>query len=172
MRREQLEQLLSEVVRVMGTREVVVIGSQCVHAVTDAAPAEVLISLECDVLVSPGQVADRLRAELGPTSPFRAEHGTYVDAVNEDFPTLPRGWRSRLQRIGTGRVLGECLEIHDLVVSKLAAGRLKDYELVAALITRKLVDVTRVRERIGEIEELRMKAILLARLQIVLESVP
>lgn len=63
--------------------------------------------------------------------------------------------REQLEQLlgGVGRVMGT-------LVSKLAAGRLKDYELVAALITQKLVDVTRVRERIGEIEELRMKAIL------------
>jgi len=166
MRREQLELALREATRIARS-ELVVIGSQCVHAVTDAAPAEVVMSLECDVLLE-GPQADAVREELGPTSEFRAQHGTYVDVVSPRFPFLPPGWEGRLQPLG----LSKCLELHDLAVSKLAAGRLKDYELVAALIARKLVDVAVLRERINLSEELRMRAILLARLQIVLESNP
>ncbi len=58
----------------------------------------------------------------------------------------------------------------DLAVSKLAAGRLKDNEMVAALLHGGLVQVETLRERILEAPEARMRAVLLARLQIVLES--
>jgi hypothetical protein len=58
----------------------------------------------------------------------------------------------------------------NLVLWKLAAGQLKDNELVAALIDRELVDLDTVRTRIGSIADLHLRAVLLARLQIVLES--
>jgi hypothetical protein len=51
-----------------------------------------------------------------------------------------------------------------------AAGRLKDYELIAALVQRGLVDPSVVRERIDGFEEARLRAVLLARMQIVEES--
>ncbi len=56
-------------------------------------------------------------------------------------------------------------------MSKLAAGRLKDYELVAVLLGRELANIDVVRSRIGSVSDLNMRAILLARLQIVLGSV-
>jgi hypothetical protein len=59
--------------------------------------------------------------------------------------------------------------VHDLAVAKLAAGRLKDYELIAALVQRGLIDPSVVRERIGGFEEARLHAVL-ARMQIVEES--
>ena len=63
-----------------------------------------------------------------------------------------------------------CLEIHDLVLSKLAAGRLKDYELIAVLLDRTLAELAAVRDRIAAVPDLHMRAVLAARLQIVLEG--
>lgn len=171
MRRAQLEEVLVAAARVAGKNELVVIGSQAVHAVTDAAPAEVLVSLECDVLFEEGDEAgDAIRRELGPASAFRSEHGFYVDAVPPGLPVLPGGWRARLQTIDAQGVLARCLEVHDLAVAKLAAGRLKDYELTAALLDRRLISAEAIRERIATFPEDRLRAVLLARLQIVLES--
>ena len=50
MRREQLEQLIGEAARSSGGAELIVIGSQSVHAATTEIPAEVVMSLECDFL--------------------------------------------------------------------------------------------------------------------------
>ena len=92
MRKRQLEDLLGEVARVSGGRDVVIIGSQCVHAVTEDAPAEVVISLECDLVIDDAEVAERLEAELGAVSAYRSAHGVYVDVVSASFPFLPDGW--------------------------------------------------------------------------------
>lgn len=51
MKRDLLLELLVEVARIAGDRELVMIGSQVVHAVTGEAPAEVLMSRECDLLL-------------------------------------------------------------------------------------------------------------------------
>jgi hypothetical protein len=53
-----------------------------------------------------------------------------------------------------------------LVVSKLAAGRLKDYEFIAAMLMAKLARAEEVANRIQSFRELRTRAWLLARLQI------
>jgi len=172
MRRGLVENLLRELARVSGKREVVIIGSQSIHAVAGKLPAEVLMSVEVDLLMEEDDPAEaRIEAELGRRSAFQAEHGVYVDLVRSSFPYLPDGWEGRLRDIDLGVLRARCLEIHDLAVSKLAAGRLKDNELVAALIGHKLLDIDTVRERIGATADTHMRAILLARLQIVLESI-
>jgi hypothetical protein len=148
------------------------IGSQCVHAATDAPPADVLMSRECDILVDDSDpVRERIHAELGARSRHHDEYGTYVDTVPPTFPFLPNGWELRAKVLEHGDLKIRCLELHDLVLSKLAAGRLKDNELIAALIHYKLVDVETARARIIAVSDLHMRAILLARLQIVLENI-
>jgi hypothetical protein len=94
----------------------------------------------------------------------------YVDAVSSTFPFLPAGWEQRLVPFGPDVPQVKCLEIHDLVLSKLVAGRLKDYELVGVLLDRAIADLAIVRDRIAAVADLHMRAILRARLQIVLES--
>jgi hypothetical protein len=171
MRRTQLAELLGALERITGTRDVIVIGSQCVHAVTGDPPGEVLMSVECDVLVDEGELSEQIDRELGPTSEFQAEHGVYVDTVPATFPFLPDGWQERAVPLADGPSPVRCLELHDLALSKLAAGRLKDNEMVAALVDRKLVELATLRARVTAVADPHLRAILLARLQIVLESV-
>ena len=98
MKREQFEELVQSVGRAAGRTELVVIGSQAVHAVTDAAPAEVLVSLECDLLLDEEDAAaDNIRRRFGPQSPFRNERGFYADVVPPRLPLLVEGWTERLQ---------------------------------------------------------------------------
>jgi len=172
MKHAELEDLLRELGRVLGKCELAMIGSQCVHAATDTPPAEVLMSRECDILVEDSDpVRERIDTELGETSPYHEEHGTFIDTVSPSFPFLPDDWERRANMLASGDMKIRCLELHDLVLSKLAAGRLKDNELIAALIHYKLVDVEILRARIAAVADLHMRAILLARLQIVLENV-
>lgn len=172
MRREQLQELLREAGRIAGREELVVIGWQAVHAVTGTAPPEVVVSRECDLLLDEGDAAAAaLERQLGMQSPFFAERGLYVDVVPPGIPVLPEGWRDRLVSLDAPPVVARCLEAHDLAIAKLAAGRLKDYELVAALTREGILDAAALRERIGGISEPRMRAILLARVQVAMESI-
>ena len=171
MRREQLLSVLRETARVVGRAEIVVIGSQAMHAVVDDVPADVTISLECDVLFEDGDAAIvEVREQLGEGTPFHEREGVYVDAVPPGIPLLTEGWRDRLRELRVGDVVARCLEPHDLAVAKLAAGRLKDYELIAALIDRGIVQTQTVEARISTFPEPRQRAALLARLRIVIES--
>ena len=171
MKRPLLDELLRAVEQITGERELVMIGSQALHAVVADAPAEVVMSRECDLLFDESDpVVEVIDASLGPDSERAAELLVHVDTVSSSFPFLAPGWERRLVPFGPMAPHVRCLEIHDLVLSKLAAGRLKDYELIAVLLDRDLADLGVVRERIASVSDLHMRAVLMARLQLVLES--
>jgi hypothetical protein len=146
------------------------IGSQCVHAQTASPPPEVILSVECDILISDDKLKTKVIEELGDTSAYREEHGVYVDTVSPSFPFLPEGWENRTVDLVVGGLTVKCLETYDLAQSKLYAGRLKDNEMVAALIAGTQIDPRTLRTRIETISDLHLRAVLLARLQLVLES--
>jgi hypothetical protein len=171
MKRTLLDELLRDVERITGERDLVMIGSQAIHAVVADVPAEVVMSRECDLLFDESDpIVEALDAGLGPDSERAAELFVHIDTVSSTFPFLAPGWEQRLVAFGPAAPHVRCLEIHDLVLSKLAAGRLKDYELVAVLLDRGLADLGVVRERIASVLDLHMRAVLMARLQIVVES--
>ena len=49
---------------------------------------------------------------------------------------------------GTSPGRGLCLERHDLVASKLAAGREKDFEFAGALLRDRAIDAATLQERV------------------------
>ena len=64
----------------------------------------------------------------------------------------------------TGGATGWCLDVHDLAVSKLAAGRDKDLAFVRVLVQHGMADVDVIQERLGmlalpheRIEEMRTR---------------
>jgi len=63
---------------------------------------------------------------------------------------MPAGWESRAvpyEHGDFGEANALCPEIHDLVVSKLVAGREKDIEYAAVLLQARIIDRERLRER-------------------------
>lgn len=81
---------------------------------------------------------------------FQETHGFYVHGVGPETATLPSGWETRLIPVHgplTDGNTGWCLEAHDLAASKLAAGRDKDLEYVAALFRHGLADPEEVVRR-------------------------
>jgi hypothetical protein len=64
----------------------------------------------------------------------------------------PAGWQERLVRLELpailpphGTVVAWCLEAHDLVLAKLAAGRERDLDFAAEAIRAGLVDLNQLR---------------------------
>ncbi len=133
-------------------QQFLIIGSQAVHAHHKRPPAEVLLSQECDLYPrTRPQAAALLDRELGRTSAFARKHGFYVDVVAPESATLPKGWQKRLKPLRVGRITASCLEIHDLLASKLAAGRLKDLELAGAALKLRLASVRTLRARLAKL---------------------
>lgn len=174
MKREEFEHAIRAAGAVLGVREVLVIGSQALHAsVAGELPAEASRSVEVDVAAmsddAEGRLADLIDGSIGEASMFHATFGYYVQGVVETTAVLPAGWRERLVRFetpGTNGVVAWCLEPHDLWVSKAIAGRPKDLEFCRALLDRELVRCDRLRERLAQVEALdpRVRAAAAARI--------
>ena len=91
MQREQFHELLTHAAEVCARRELVIFGSQSVHALTASPPAEVLVSVECDIwLQDEPEVAARLAAELGKGSAFART--TCVRRPTAARPADVAGW--------------------------------------------------------------------------------
>lgn len=90
---------------------------------------------------------------MGELSEFHEQHGFYADAVEPQTAILPKGWENRLVKIeneNTSGARGWCLEVHDLAVAKLAAGREKDLEFVDAMLEYRLVQIEMLRIRLAD----------------------
>jgi hypothetical protein len=149
VRKEQLEEILRAASALAARKEFILFGSQTVHAITSEAPVEVLMSRKCDIwLNDEPSIQELLKRELGADSAFQQAKGFYLDPVPPDLPMVPSHWQERLCDLMIGDIKIRCLEIHDLIVSKLAAGRLKDYEFIAAVLTSKLARADEVIRRI------------------------
>lgn len=152
MKTHELKTALKAAARVAGEREFYLIGSQALHAHCKRLPAEVLLSQECDLYPrTQPQTAARLDHELGRNSAFARKHGFYVDVVTPEIASLPEGWEKRLKPFRVGRTTASCLDIYDLLASKLAAGRLKDLELAGAIIKLRLARVPTLRARLAKL---------------------
>jgi Xaa-Pro aminopeptidase len=84
---------------------------------------------------------------IGEGSPFHQTFGYYAHGVGEDTAVLREGWRGRLVPLhneNTGHGTGLCLEVHDLAVSKLVAGREKDLVFLRGLFKHGLANPTTV----------------------------
>ncbi len=94
-----------------------------------------------------------------------------------DFKTAaaPEGWEGRLVPFappGAEPGRGWCLERHDLAAAKLAAGRIKDYEFVGALLDAGLIEKSILDERVASLPRPRVPAAFLNKARNWLKSRP
>src|SRR5260221_210646 len=134
MQRAQLEHIIRAAAGLTGADRFVIIGSQAILGQFPNPPDELLVSIEADVfsLRSPSD-SDLIDGSIGEGSPFHQTFGYYAHGVAQETAVLPSGWKDRLIAIrneNTGGGTGLCLEIHDLAISKLVAGREKDLEFI------------------------------------------
>jgi hypothetical protein len=133
-----------------------VIGSQAILGEHPHAPRELLRSMDADVypLHFPER-ADLIDGSSGEGSPFHSTFGYYAQGVEPETETLEAGWRARLIPIrgpGTRGAVGWCLETHDLVLSKLIAGREKNLEFAAMAARAGLVNAGELSRRLARID--------------------
>jgi len=154
MQRHQLEHIVRAASAITGATEFVIVGSQAVLGQFPHAPEELLASIEVDVfsLRSPAE-SDLIDGSIGEGSPFHKTFGYYAHGVASETAVLPAGWRERLITVhneNTGGGTALCLEVHDLAVSKLVAGREKDLAFVSSLLRHRLVDSGTVQVRLEQ----------------------
>ena len=160
MNKAQFEHAIRAAGAILGDSEVLVIGSQAIHASIDYRLDEAERSIEVGVSSlddADGSKADLIDGSIGELSIFQETYGYYAQGVTPQTATLADGWRDRLIPYltpGTNGVTAFCLEPHDLWISKAVAGRPKDREFCQALIERKLVEVKMLRQRLEMISGL------------------
>jgi hypothetical protein len=129
--------------------DLVVVGSQAVLGQYPNPPAPLLRSMEVDLFPrSAPERAAEIDAAIGDGSQFHATNDYYAHGVGPDTVHAPAGWESRLIRVDVVAVARKpdqiatawCMEIHDLVIAKLAAGREHDIRYAKDAIAAGLVD--------------------------------
>jgi hypothetical protein len=161
MKRPEFEHAIRAAASILGTAELMVIGSQAVHAAVDGAlPEAAQRSVEVDVVAfddPDGRKADLVDGSIGEASMFHATFGYYAQGVSESTAVLPEGWRDRLvafETPATNGVVAWCLEVHDLWISKAIANREKDVAFCAALLSAGLVNTSVLRSRLDAVSDL------------------
>lgn len=151
MNRKELEHIIRAAGAIANVDKIIVMGSQAILAQFPelAEPAdgsedfvivqgrEILVkSIEADIMI-PGseEKTEMVESAIGELSQFHDTFGYYAQGVDLTTSMLPDGWENRLVEIcneNTNGISGLCLEIHDLIISKLYAGRAKDFEFFKA----------------------------------------
>lgn len=136
MDRSQFDHVIRAAADVVGEDDLVVIGSQSILGPEPEAPEALLRSIEADVYPkeSPERAIEIDRA-LGDGSHFHETFGYYAHGVGPETAVAPAGWEDRrvvvdvVGRVGSGQgVRAHCPEPHDLVLSKCAADRERDWD--------------------------------------------
>lgn len=152
MKREELEHVIRAAYAIVN-EEIVVIGSQAVLAQHPDAPEALLMSSEVDLF--PRKNPDRseeIDGAIGDGSRFHQTYAYYAHGVGPETVVGPAGWEGRLVPLEVQTaahkdhtVTAWCLEVHDLILAKLAAGRPHDYEFVEEALRAGLVDLDQLR---------------------------
>jgi len=159
MRRDQLQHIVRAAAEICEEPDFIVIGSQAIHGSLIDVDEEILIrSMEADLYPLHAPHKSQLLNEIGELSLFHTNNGYYADGVDDTTATLPVRWQDRLIRISgplTQNAHGFearawCLELHDLVISKLVAGREKDINFFRALVRMHKVEHVTLRERLAQ----------------------
>jgi len=147
LNRKQLSHLLRAATRIADDPDIIVIGSQAILGAFDAQnlPDDVTMSVEADIAFrdDPDEVkADEVDGSIGELSDFHEEFGYYAQGVIITTAKLPSGWEDRVVSFDAPSAdpsQAVCIEAHDLVVSKLVAGRDKDRDFATALLAAGLI---------------------------------
>jgi hypothetical protein len=154
MKRSELEHLIRAAGAIAEDSEIVIIGSQAILGQFPNAPASLVVSAEADVFpLNRPERSDLIDGAIGEGSRFHQEFGYYAQGVEERTAVLPHGWRARLVPIcnpNTNNVVGLCLEVNDLAVSKYVAGRPKDLDFTKALATHGMTSLQTLINRVDE----------------------
>jgi len=155
MVRSQLQHVILEIGRRFDLRDFYIIGSAAILAVLPNPPEGALTATRDVDVVPPDddeRVADRISFVLGEASDFDFEFGYYAQGVTSETPAYaPSGWMERAVPVRVDAYTGWCMEAHDLVLSKLGAGREKDIEFAKGAAALALVQRDELLHRLRDV---------------------
>jgi len=158
VRKSDFDHVIAAAVDVSGEREIVVIGSQAILGSIEDPPEELIESMEVDVYpLNDPEKAEEIDSVLGDGSPFHGMFGFYAHGVGPETVKGPAGWEERLIKVRIpprpaqrAEPMAYCLELHDLVLAKCAAGRDRDWEYAREMLRLGLVDLDELLGRIAQ----------------------
>ena len=153
MTREQLEHVIRAAASITKELSFVVIGSQAVLLPYPDAHPDLLVSRELDLYPAMApEKSDLIEGAIGALSRFDETFGYYADGVGPDTAVMPADWMNRasLHCIGDATVV--CPDMHDLAVSKCAAGREKDARFVRVMLIQGMIDSSTLEQRIKQLD--------------------
>lgn len=146
MNREELIHVVRASAAITKETRFIVVGSQAILGSREDLPEEMVRSMEADLYPAEDpEKAIEVDGGIGEGSMFQETFGYYAHGVGPETAKCPSGWESRLvilelETLAGEAVTAECLEPHDLILSKCAAGRERDWEFAAAAIRNGIVD--------------------------------
>lgn len=148
MTREELEHIIRASADVTNEYEFMIVGSQSILGPVPNPEAVFTMSAEADIypLQAP-ELAEKIEGALGEGSQFHVTYGYYAQGVGPETAVLPSGWMNRVHRVqntATNGRVGYCLDVADLFMSKVAAGRDKDRVFCMALLEHGYVALDQV----------------------------
>lgn len=172
MNRNELEHIIRAAGQIANVKSLIIMGSQSVlgqfpflaESLPESDHSQISFinqkrqilcrSAEADIMIPESEnTADLIEAVIGELSSFHNIYGYYAQGVDHTTSTLPEGWETRLTEIrnkNTNGISGLCLEIHDLIISKLYAGRKKDKEFFQAAVSLRLISEKILSERLDK----------------------
>jgi len=155
MRLQSLSHLLEVARAIAHPRRIIILGSSSLlvqHPELGSPGQPLELTMDADLLLEPVNeaIAETLQIAAGQDSAFMAEFGYYADILRPDIVNaLPTGWESRLYPVaGYENVFA--LDVYDLAMVKLVLGRLKDLELLRALLRLGILEPTRLQRHYQE----------------------
>lgn len=172
---QDLDRAVRAVAGLLGTREVIVVGSQALLVQRDDIDRSLRASEEIDMFATTGrwltenpglEASEQIASVLGEGSGFHLAHGYFVDGVDERTATLPDDWRDRMVVREVAMDDGTSVTVlapspADIVAAKLHRGDPKDLEFASNCIRLGLArnaQVGRIIERIDAKDGLREQA--------------
>jgi hypothetical protein len=168
MNKKQFAHTIRAAAAILGVKEVLIIESQAAHASINKEFPALNLSIETNIAIlgdTDGKMADLIDGSIGEASMFQETFGYYAQGVEPQTAILPEGWKQRLIPFSspeTNGVTAQCLELHDLWVSKAMASRTKDRKYCNELLKRKYVKPEILYERLKTIKRQPAEKITLA----------
>lgn len=151
MTRSNLEHIIRAAGTIADDSDIIVVGSQAVLGQFPDAKKELLVSMEADVYPKNWpERSDLIDGSIGDGSPFQRQFGYYAHGVDSATSVLPAGWEQRLVLVtgeNTRYIRGWCLEVNDLAIAKLVAGRSKDIDFLRHLVQGGYVEAAILKAR-------------------------
>jgi len=136
-----------------GQKRFVLIGSAAIFAWRELVPPLMAMTREVDLFAydvadsdHAGRISDELDASLGQHSSFDETLGYNCDGVGPETAILPLDWPDRAKEYAnpnTGGVTAIVPEPDDIAVSKLCAGREKDFTWLVEASRNSIIDLER-----------------------------